>query len=99
MNILEDLKSQFKKMVVHNKINFFGILLCLLVLFSFGLLELVFRLTTCLMLSLSSNPLDLLGNMVAANLCFFHVELFHILFNLVVLNFVGRLFNFYPKQF
>jgi hypothetical protein len=70
MNILEDLKSQFKKMVVTTKLIFLEY--CYVCWsFSFWIVKVGLQVNYMSYVSLSSNPLDLLGNMVAATYFFF----------------------------
>jgi membrane associated rhomboid family serine protease len=103
MNILDDLKSQFKSGDVTTKLIFWNIALFIGRFLFFGLLNLVgFKINYMSYVSLSSNPADLFWKPWSLlTYAFFHADFFHILFNLVVLNFVGRLFLtfFTQKQF
>jgi membrane associated rhomboid family serine protease len=103
MNILEDLKSQFKNGGITTKLIFWNIAMFVGPFLFFGLLNLIgLQVNYMSYVSLSSNPLDLLWKPWSLlTYAFFHADFFHILFNLVVLNFVGRLFLtfFTQKQF
>ncbi|MEL1242009.1 rhomboid family intramembrane serine protease [Flavobacterium flavipallidum] len=103
MNILDDLKMQYKLGGIVNKLIYWNIA-CFLI--SFVLPEL-FRLfsvevNVLQFVSLSSNPADLLWKPWSfISYSFFHSDFFHILFNMLVLNFASQLFLtfFTQKQF
>jgi membrane associated rhomboid family serine protease len=94
MNFLEEIKQQYRLGGVTEKLIYWNVALFaipwilkgILSLFGipFGFLEYV---------SLSSNPADLFWKPWSIiTYGFFHADIFHILFNLIILNFVGRLF-------
>lgn len=94
MSIIEDLKLQFKIGGVVTKLIFWNIALFAIPSIVFGLLHL-FRVEINFLsyVSLSSNPFDLLWKPWSIiSYAFFHAGIFHILFNLLMLNFAGRLF-------
>jgi membrane associated rhomboid family serine protease len=94
MSIIEDLKLQFKIGGVVTKLIFWNIALFAIPSIVFGLLHL-FRVEINFLsyVSLSSNPVDLLWKPWSIiSYAFFHAGIFHILFNLLMLNFAGRLF-------
>lgn len=103
MNILDDLKSQFKSGDITTKLIFWNIVFFVGPFLFFGLLNLIgLKVNYMAYVSLSSNPTDLFWKPWSLlTYAFFHADFFHILFNLVVLNFVGRLFLtfFTQKQF
>ena len=102
MNILDDLKSQFKFGDITTKIIFWNIALFVIPFLFFGLLQLFnINIDYISFVSLSSNPADLLWKPWSIlSYSFFHADIFHILFNLLMLNFAGRMFLtfFSPKQ-
>lgn len=100
MSLLKDFKQQYilggvtEKLIYWNVILFAvpWILTGILALFGikFGFVEYI---------SLSSNPADLLWKpWTVISYAFFHADFFHILFNLIILNFVSRLFMTYFTQ-
>lgn len=100
MSLLKDFKQQYilggvtEKLIYWNVILFAvpWILTGILALFGikFGFVEYI---------SLSSNPSDLLWKpWTIISYAFFHADFFHILFNLIILNFVSRLFMTYFTQ-
>jgi membrane associated rhomboid family serine protease len=100
MSLLNDFKQQYilggvtEKLIYWNVILFAvpWILTGVLALFgiNFGFVEYI---------SLSSNPADLLWKpWTIISYAFFHADFFHILFNLIILNFVSRLFMTYFTQ-
>lgn len=102
MSILEDLKVQFKIGDVVTKLIFWNVALFAIPSIIFGIVSL-FRINIDYLsfVSLSSNPVDLLWKPWSViSYAFFHFGIFHILFNLLMLNFSGRLFLtfFTPKQ-
>lgn len=103
MSILEDLKMQFRIGGVVTKLIFWNIAFFAIPSIVFGLLSL-FHISVDFLsfVSLSSNPIDLLWKPWSIiSYAFFHFGIFHLLFNLLMLNFAGRLFLvfFTPKQF
>ena len=103
MSILEDLKMQFRIGGVVTKLIFWNIAFFAIPSIVFGLLSL-FHISIDFLsfVSLSSNPVDLLWKPWSIiSYAFFHFGIFHLLFNLLMLNFAGRLFLvfFTPKQF
>ncbi|MET0760111.1 MAG: rhomboid family intramembrane serine protease [Flavobacterium sp.] len=94
MSIIEDLKMQFRIGDVVTKLIFWNVALFAIPSIIFGLLQL-FRIHIDFLsyVSLSSNPIDLLWKPWSIiSYAFFHFGIFHILFNLLMLNFSGRLF-------
>jgi membrane associated rhomboid family serine protease len=93
-SIIDDLKMQFRSGDVVTRLIFWNIALFAIPYIVFGLLTLFGTNIHWLnFVSLSSNPLDLLWkpwSLIAY--AFFHGGIFHILFNLLMLNFTGRLF-------
>lgn len=100
MNILDDLKSQFRLGDITTKLIFWNIALFVIPFLVFGFLSLLaIRIDYIYFVSLSSNPADLLWKPWSLlTYAFFHVDFFHIVFNLIILNFVGRLFLTYFSQ-
>lgn len=94
MNILDDLKSQFRLGDITIKLIFWNIALFVIPYLVFGLLHLLaIRIDYISYVSLSSNPADLLWKPWSLlTYAFFHADIFHIFFNLIILNFAGRLF-------
>lgn len=103
MSIIEDLKMQFRTGGVVTKIIFWNIALFAIPYIVFGILEkLGLKVDYLSFVSISSNPTDLLWKPWSLiSYAFFHLDIFHILFNLLMLNFAGRLFLtfFTQKQF
>ena len=103
MTILQDLKLQFKIGGIVQKIIFWNVGLYILSL----LLNLIFQFSKiemdCLdLVSLSSKPENLLWHpWTIISYAFFHAGFTHILFNMLILNFSGRLFLtlFSERQF
>lgn len=103
MNILEDLKIQYRIGGVVNKLIYWNVGLFVIPAVIFALLSL-FGVSAGFMkwVSLSSNPMDLLSKpWTIITYSFFHAGFLHLFFNMMVLNFSGRLFLTYfnPKQF
>ncbi|OYX84501.1 MAG: rhomboid family intramembrane serine protease [Flavobacteriales bacterium 32-34-25] len=103
MNILDDLKLQYKLGGVAHRLIYWNIA-CFLISYVFpGLLRLFSMEVDVLQyVSLSSNPTDFLWKPWSIiSYSFFHFDFFHILFNLLVLNFASQLFLIYftQKQF
>jgi membrane associated rhomboid family serine protease len=95
MSIIEDLKLQFKIGGVLIKLIFWNIALFAIPTIVFGLLQLFhIKIDFRSYVSLSSNPVDLLWKPWSIiSYAFFHSnDIFHIIFNLLMLNFAGRLF-------
>ena len=103
MNILDDLKLQYKLGGVANKLIYWNIA-CFLISYVLPRLLLLGNVEVDFLqyVSLSSNPTDLLWKPWSLlTYSFFHFDFFHILFNLLVLNFASQLFLtfFTQKQF
>lgn len=94
MSILEDLKIQFKIGDVLTKLLFWNIAFFAIPSVVFGILPLFkVNIDYLTFLSLSSNPSDLLWKPWSIfTYAFCHSSILHILFNLIMLNFAGRLF-------
>lgn len=92
--IIEDLKLQFRSGDVITKLIFWNIALFAVPYILFGILKLSgFAISWMPYISLSSNISDLLWKPWSIiSYAFFHVGIMHILFNLVMLHFSGRLF-------
>jgi membrane associated rhomboid family serine protease len=102
MSLLEDLKLQFKIGDVLTKLIFWNIAFFAIPSVVFGILPL-FKVNIDYLsyVSLSTNPNDLLLKPWSIfSYAFCHSSILHILFNLIMLNFAGRLFLifFNPKQ-
>jgi membrane associated rhomboid family serine protease len=95
-SILEDLKLQFRMGDVTTKLIFWNIALFAIPAIFFGLLTLFnINIDYLNYVSLSSNPSDLLWKPYSViSYAFFHStqNIFHIIFNMLMLNFVGKLF-------
>ncbi|MFA9191839.1 rhomboid family intramembrane serine protease [Flavobacterium sp. FZUC8N2.13] len=94
MNILDDLKLQYKQGGVAQRLIYWNIAFFLISFVLPGLLGL-FSVNVNLLqyVSLSSNPSDFLWKPWSIlSYSFFHFDFFHILFNLLVLNFSSQLF-------
>jgi membrane associated rhomboid family serine protease len=103
MNILDDLKLQYKVGGASNKIIYWNVGLFAIPYIIFGILSLFnIQIDFLRYVSLSSNPIDLLWKPWSIiTYAFFHSGFFHILFNMLILNFSSRLFlnYFSQKQF
>lgn len=100
MSILEDLKLQFKIGDVVTKLIFWNIAFFAIPYIIFAILQL-FTINIAFLnyVSLSSDPANLLWKPWSLiSYAFFHSGIFHILFNLIMLNFVGRLFLIFFTQ-
>ena len=100
MSIIEDLKLQFKIGDVVTKLIFWNIAFFAIPSIVFGVLPL-FKVNIDYLnfVSLSSNPMDLLWKpWTIFSFAFFHFGIFHILFNMLMLNFAGRLFLIFFNQ-
>ena len=93
-SILDDLKMQFRTGDVVTRLIFWNIALFAAPYIAFGLLSLFGpNINWLYYVSLSSDPSDLLWKPWSViSYAFFHGGIFHILFNLLMLNFTGRLF-------
>ena len=97
MNIIDDLKLQYKVGGVVIKFIFWNLALFVIPWLIFSVLSLVgITIDYMQYVSLSSNPSHLLWKPWSlVTYAFFHTGIMHILFNLIVLNFAGRLFMTY----
>jgi membrane associated rhomboid family serine protease len=100
MSILKDLKQQYILGGVTDKLIYWNIMLFAIPWILTGILTLFgihFGFTQYI--SLSSNPADLFWKpWTIISYAFFHAGILHILFNLIILNFVSRLFMTYFTQ-
>lgn len=94
MSILNEIKQQYRMGGVTEKLIYLNVFLFAIpwvltgILFLFGI---KFNFTQ--FISLSSTPADLLWKPWSVlSYAFFHADIFHILFNLIIFNFAGRLF-------
>jgi membrane associated rhomboid family serine protease len=103
MSIIEDLKIQFKTGGVVTQLIFWNVVSFVIPVAIFGVLSLFsIKMDYLSFVSLSSYPQDLIWKPWSIlSYAFFHADVFHILFNLLMLHFAGRLFLtfFNPKQF
>jgi membrane associated rhomboid family serine protease len=100
MSIIEDLKLQFKIGDLLKKLIFWNITFFAIPSVVFGILPL-FKVNIDYLnyVSLSSNPYDLLWKPWSIlTYAFCHSSILHILFNLIMLNFAGRLFLIFFNQ-
>ena len=97
MNIIDDLKLQYKFGGIVIKFIFWNVALFVIPWLIFSILSLVgINIDYMQYVSLSSNPSQLLWKPWSlVTYAFFHTGIMHILFNLIVLNFSGRLFITY----
>ena len=97
MNIIDDLKLQYKVGGIVIKFIFWNVALFVIPWLIFSILSLVgINIDYMQYVSLSSNPSQLLWKPWSlVTYAFFHTGIMHILFNLIVLNFSGRLFMTY----
>ena len=100
MSIIEDLKLQFKIGDVLTKLIFWNIAFFAIPTVLFGILPLFkININYLSYVSLSSNPNDLLLKPWSIFIyAFCHSSILHILFNLIMLNFAGRLFLIFFNQ-
>ena len=93
-SIIDDLKLQFRHGDVTTRLIFWNVALFAVPYIVFGILSLFGSDVPWLQyVSLSSDPADLLWKPWSLiSYAFFHGGIFHILFNLIMLNFTGRLF-------
>ena len=94
MNFLDEIKQQYRLGGVTEKLIYWNVALFAIPWILTGILSLFgIQLGFMNYVSLSSNPTDLLWKPWSIfTYAFFHADIFHILFNLIILNFVGRLF-------
>ncbi len=101
--IIDDLKLQYKMGEISQKLIYWNVAIFAIPYIVFGLLGLFnIHINFLNYVSLSSNPADLLWKPWSIiTYGFFHSDIFHIFFNLMVLNFSSRLFLTYftQKQF
>ncbi len=99
-SIIDDLKSQYKFGGIAQKLIYWNVACFLISFVLFGLLKLVnIDIDFIQYVSLSSNPLDLLWKPWSiVTYAFFHADIFHIFFNLMVLNFSSQLFLTFFNQ-
>jgi membrane associated rhomboid family serine protease len=97
MDIIDDIKLQYKIGGNVTKLIFWNAALFLLPWAVFGILSLVgVDIDYLQFVSLSSNPANLIWKPWSLlSYAFFHAGIMHIIFNLLVLNFAGRLFTTY----
>ena len=97
MNIIDDIKLQYKVGGIVSKLIFWNAGLFVLPWLLFGLLSLIgVNIDYVQFVSLSSNPANLIWKPWSLlTYAFFHAGIMHIIFNLLVLNFAGRLFMTY----
>lgn len=100
MSIIEDLKLQFKIGDVTTKLIYWNIALFAIPGIVFGILSMLkINIDFLNYVSLSSNPFDLIRKPWSIiTYAFFHFGIFHILFNLLMLHFVGRIFLTFFNQ-
>jgi membrane associated rhomboid family serine protease len=94
MSILDDLKLQFKIGDVITKLIFWNVILFIIPASVFGILSLFnLKIDYLNYFSLSTNPFDLLVKPWSLiSYAFFHSGILHLLFNMMMLHFSGRLF-------
>ena len=100
MNVYNDLKLQFKIGDITTKLIFWNVGLFVIPLVFFGLLHL-FKIDINYLnfVSLSTVPRALLFKpWTIITYAFFHYDIFHILFNMLMLNFAGKLFVTFFSQ-
>jgi membrane associated rhomboid family serine protease len=97
MNIIDDLKLQYKIGGMVTKLIFWNAALFVIPWLLFALLSLLgFNIDFIHYVSLSSNPAHLLWKPWSLlSYAFFHIGIMHVIFNMIVLNFSGRLFMTY----
>jgi len=100
MSIIEDLKLQYKIGGFAQKLIYWNVALFAIPYIVFGLLGLFgIQINFLYYVSLSSNPADLLWKPWSIiTYFFFHSGFFHILFNMMILNFSSKLFLTYFSQ-
>ena len=99
-SIIDDLKLQYKFGGITQKLIYWNIACFLVSYVVFGLLRLVnIDVDFLQYVSLSSNPADLLWKPWSIiSYSFFHSDIFHIFFNLIILNFSSQLFLTFFNQ-
>jgi membrane associated rhomboid family serine protease len=100
MSIIEDLKAQYKVGGIAFRLLFWNIICFLVSYVVFGLLQFVaINIDFLHYVSLSSNPMDLLWKPWSViTYSFFHSDVFHIFFNMILLNFASQLFLTFFNQ-
>jgi membrane associated rhomboid family serine protease len=100
MSIIEDLKAQYKGGGIAFRLLFWNIICFFVSYVVFGLLQFVaIKIDFLQYVSLSSNPMDLLWKPWSViTYAFFHSDLFHIFFNMILLNFSSQLFLTFFNQ-
>ena len=100
MSLLKDLKQQYILGGVTEKLIYWNVILFAIPWILKGVLALFgIKFGFVQYISLSSNPADLLWKpWTIISYAFFHAGFLHILFNLIILNFVSRLFMTYFTQ-
>jgi membrane associated rhomboid family serine protease len=103
MSILEDLKMQIRVGGIVTQLIFWNIAFFVIPVAFFGIASLfAIKIDYLHYVSLSSNPIDLLWKPWSlVSYAFFHADFFHVVFNLLMLNFAGQLFLtfFNSRQF
>ena len=99
-SIIDDLKSQYKFGGITQRLIYWNIGCFLVSYVFFGLLKYAsINIDFLQYVSLSSNPMDLLWKPWSIiSYAFFHSDIFHIFFNLIILNFSGQLFLTFFNQ-
>ncbi|WP_158727689.1 MULTISPECIES: rhomboid family intramembrane serine protease [unclassified Flavobacterium] len=97
MNVIDDLKLQYKMGGIVIRLIFWNIALFVIPFLVFSLISLMgISIDYLQYVSLSSNPTVFISQpWTILSYAFFHTGIMHILFNLIVLNFAGRLFTTY----
>ena len=100
MSILKEIKQQYIMGGVTEKLIYWNVILFAVPWILTGVLALFgIKFGFVQYISLSSNPADLLWKpWTIISYAFFHAGFLHILFNLIILNFVSRLFMTYFTQ-
>lgn len=100
MNVFDDLKLQFRIGDVTTKLIYWNVALFVVPMLFFGLLQLFkIRIDYLDFVSLSTVPRALLWKPWSViSYAFFHNGIFHILFNMLMLNFSGKLFTTFFTQ-
>ncbi|MGH2666435.1 rhomboid family intramembrane serine protease [Flavobacterium sp.] len=100
MNILDDLKMQYKIGDMTTRLIFWNIILFAVPEVVFSLLKLFnFHISYHDYVGLTNNPADLLLKpWTIISYSFFHANFFHLLFNMLMLNFAGKLFTTFFTQ-
>ena len=100
MSIIEDLKLQYRIGGITNKLIYWNVGIFAVSYIFFGLLSLFnVQINFLYYVSLSSNPADLLWKPWSLiTYAFFHSGIFHILSNMLILNFSSRIFLTYFSQ-